>query len=131
MNVGRLLAQTGYDTPAMRAVIDPVDPGELRLRPASRLMMKMWGAGISGMTIGNWIFIDPVFLNGDKDELSRLVVHELIHVHQFRQLGFFGFLRIYLSDYLIGRWQRLSHRDAYLAIRLEREARETQSRLIN
>jgi len=42
-----------------------------------------------------------------------------------------GFLGRYGSDYLRGRRQGLSHREAYLNIALEEEARRVQSQVIS
>jgi hypothetical protein len=52
-----------------------------------------------------------------------LLVHELVHVRQWADFGVFGFLRRYLADYLRGRFKGLGHREAYLAIGFEQEAR--------
>ena len=81
------------------------------------------------MTIKNWIFVDPKYLKGDRDRLAVLAIHELVHARQWCDLGVLGFLRRYGSDYVSGRRQGLSHRDAYLEIGLEVEAREVQARL--
>ncbi len=81
------------------------------------------------MTIKNWIFVEPKYLNGDRDQLARLVIHELVHVRQWHDLGVVGFLRRYVTDYLHDRRRGLSHRDAYINIRLEEEARQVQERL--
>jgi hypothetical protein len=52
------------------------------------------------------------------------LVHELVHVRQWREFGTLGFLRRYLADYFRGRRKGLGHTAAYLAIRFEVEARE-------
>lgn len=129
MNVGRLLRETGRDSDQLRALVDPVQPNHLMLKAASPLMMRMWGSGIQAMTVKNWIFVDPKYLKGDRDRLAVLAIHELVHARQWHDLGLAGFLRRYGSDYLGGRRQGLSHRDAYLEIALEVEAREVQARL--
>ena len=131
MNVGRLLTETGRDSDLLRVAIDPVRPEQLGLKAASPLMMRLWGSGIQAMTIRNWIFVDPKILNGDLDVLSRLVIHELVHVRQWHDLGVVGFMRRYATDYLQGRRRGLGHRDAYLNIGLEEEARQIQARLIS
>ena len=75
----------------------------------------------AGMTIGrrHILFIDPP----DGSKLSQLMAHELVHVRQFAQLGWFGFMRSYLGDYLTELAKHRTHYVAYLAIGLEREAR--------
>ncbi len=91
-------------------------------------MMRIWGPGIQAMTVSRWIFVDPRALNGDRARLSLLIIHELVHVRQWSDLGVLGFLGRYLGDYLRGRRDGLSHRDSYMAIPLEVEARRIQTR---
>lgn len=55
---------------------------------------------------------------------ERLLRHELEHVRQWRELGFFGFLRVYLGSYLRFRLRGLGHRASYRLIPLEVEAEE-------
>ena len=129
MNVGRLLAETGRDSDELRVLIHPIQPNQIFLRTASPLMIKAWGPGIQAMTLGRSIFVDPKYLHGDMDRLARLVIHELVHVRQYYDFGFLGFLRRY-ADYLRGRRKGLSHRDAYMEIAMEVEARQIQSRLV-
>ncbi len=76
--------------------------------------------GSAGMTIGNW-----VFLRRDDDRSGRreLIAHELVHVRQFEELGLIRFLTRYLRDYLSCLRQSGSHRQAYLAIPAEVDAR--------
>ena len=91
-------------------------------------MMRFWGSGIQAMTVRRWIFVDPGLLNGDRAKLSLLIIHELVHVRQWSDLGVLGFLSSYLGSYLRGRRNGLNHRDSYRAIDLEVEAREIQAR---
>ncbi len=130
MRVGRLLEETGHGTERLRALLDPINPDQLRLRAASPLMRWIWGEGVGAMTVGKLILVDPDILNGDKEQLARLTLHELIHVRQWGELGWFGFSRRYLADYLKGRRRGLSHRQAYLEIGLEVEARTRSLELI-
>jgi len=129
MNVGRLLRETGMDSDLLGVLIYPVHPEQLRLRAASPLIMKLWGRGIQAVTIKDWILVDPRYLNGDRDRLARLAIHELVHVRQWHEFGAIGFLLRYGTGYLNGRRQGLSHRDAYMNLELEKEARRVQDRV--
>ena len=58
-----------------------------------------------------------------------LVVHEIMHVIQYKKEGFFKFLYVYLRDYSINlrkqkKWDADSRRQAYLKIPFEIEARD-------
>jgi hypothetical protein len=130
VNAGRILTASGVDIDELKVLIHPIRPEQVWLRSASPLMMRIWGPGIQAMTVSRWIFVDPRALNGDRARLSLLIIHELVHVRQWSDLGVLGFLRRYLSDYLRGRRDGLSHRDSYMAIPLEIEARHLQSRFM-
>ena len=76
------------------------------------------------MTLPWAIYVRRDVLGGDVSRLSNLIEHELVHVRQWQQLGTIRFLRQYVRDYLRGRRQGFDHTQAYLAISLEKEARE-------
>jgi len=72
---------------------------------------------IYAVTIGPFIFC--------KDEIRESTLrHELIHVAQWKECLYIGFLPIYIMDWAKGILvEKKSSRDAYLGIRMEREAR--------
>jgi len=74
--------------------------------------------GTSGMTLGRL-----VLLRRDRADDTELIAHELVHVHQWRELGAVRFLARYLAAYLRGLVRLHRHRLAYLAIPAEEEAR--------
>jgi len=78
--------------------------------------------GASGVAIGTWIYVK------DAQALSRwtLLVHELVHVAQFREIGTWRFLARYVSRYARGRLSGLSDMDAYRAIDFEQQARAAE-----
>ena len=76
--------------------------------------------GSNGWTFGHKIFIKPGLAS---DHQHRLISHELVHVEQFDRLGKMGFLLVYLRNYFANLIRLRNHRKAYLAIRLEVEAR--------
>jgi hypothetical protein len=57
-----------------------------------------------------------------KDAPETTPDHEFIHVLQCLECGIIFFLPIYLYDYLDGRFNGMSHKEAYLNIRFERDA---------
>lgn len=79
--------------------------------------------GASAITIGPVISVRTGAV-GDE----RLLRHELVHVEQWRRLGFAGFLSRYLGAYLSWRLRGHGHWDAYRRIPLEVEA-EWRSRV--
>ncbi len=73
------------------------------------------------------IYVHPDRLQ--RPDLGRLIVHELVHIDQWRRLGAVGWARSYMGDYFRGRRAGLKHHDAYRAIALEKEARDVASHL--
>lgn len=130
MNAGRVLREAGYDTDALRLRIAPVNPDRVNLLPASRFFRRFWRSGISGVTHGPFVFIDPEVLRGDRDRLAKLVIHELVHVRQYVAAGYLRFVMSYLKEYWMGRIGGKSPRQAYLDISHEREARELTERTV-
>ena len=80
--------------------------------------------GASAITIGPVISV-----RRHAADDARLLRHELVHVEQWRRLGFVGFLVRYVGSYLRWRLRGHGHWDAYRHIPLEIEA-DWRSRLI-
>ena len=99
--------------------LDDVDA--VPIRPAPRWMRKLWRGPVAAMTLPWAIYVDRDQLQSG--DLGALIIHELVHVRQWQRLGFFRFMRIYLSDYLRARRSGLGRDAAYRNIRFEKEAR--------
>lgn len=106
----------------LESIMFPIDPAKVRCRTAPRPLEWLWGTGVDAMTLGQTILIGRRLEAGD-GVTAALLAHELIHARQWHDHGWLGFIRIYLGDYLRSRRSGLSHREAYQAISLEREAR--------
>lgn len=119
-----MLRAGGIDSIRVRLLIYPIEPDSVRIRPAPRLLQRFWGRDIQAMTLGRTILLDPLLLSAAQDRAGLLLVHELVHVRQWHELGVVRFLWRYLTAYVRGRFDRLGHRAAYLAIPLEVEARQ-------
>jgi hypothetical protein len=129
LNSAQILAGTGIDLPRVSEMIEPVRLDEVEVRPAPRLLRRVWGKGIQAMTVRRTIYVDPLVLGGPHESTGPLILHELIHARQWRRLGSFRFLIRYVFEYLRGRLSGHGHQDAYLGISLEVEARDEASRL--
>lgn len=111
-----------------------IDPGTLDLSQVSftampRLMQLCLGASVEAITIGDTIFVAadsyPSVVSGGS---RSLVVHELVHVDQWRRDGAVAFLGHYVTDYLRNRMIGLDHRPAYRAIAYEAAAYEASEK---
>ena len=78
--------------------------------------MLSWFIAIKAITIGPFIFVD-----GEPTE--RLLRHEMIHVAQYKELWYVGFLPVYVFDWVLGLLKTRDLKKAYLNIRMEQEAR--------
>lgn len=130
MNAGRLLRETGYDGDVLNERIAPIDPHRVNVWPASALVRRFWRTGIKGVTQWRWVLVDPETMRGDPDRLARLVIHELVHLRQFRERGLLMFMIRYMYQYWAGRLRGASSRQAYLDIDVENEARETTAYVV-
>jgi len=131
MNAAEALEVSGLDITKLADFIRPVRPDQVTIRTAPSVMRSIWGKGIEAMTLGNTVYVDPKVLNGPARALGLLVIHELVHVRQWRKRGVFSFLGTYGSDYLGGRRRKLGHRGAYRQIEYETEARAVASKFDN
>jgi hypothetical protein len=126
-----LLRETGYDTDTLRGHIAPVDPADINIYPAARLLRAFWRPRIKGVTHWKWILVEPEFMRGDRDRLARLVIHELVHVRQYVTAGYVPFMTGYIVDYWKGRFSGKDARRAYLDISAEVEAREVTASIVS
>ena len=107
----------------IEAYADVIDPGlaaRVRIQRVPLLPPRA-----SGMTIDRFVLLLD---DDDRAGTSELMAHELVHVRQWADHGFFGFLRRYLGDYVRGLWTHKRHRKAYLEIPFEAEARALAKR---
>lgn len=128
MNAARILVEAGIDSDALRAELDPVKPEDVNVWPAAPYLRLLWRSGIRGVTLWKLVLADPEILRGENQRLARFVVHELVHVRQFAQLGYFRFMTRYIREYVTARIRGEDHNTAYLGISAEVEAREVADR---
>ncbi len=101
------------------------DLERVKVRRAPQWLCDAWPEKTKAMTLGTIVLFRPeVDTDWSESQITSLLVHEVTHVRQFRQMGVTTFAIRYLSDYLRGRRSGLSHFDAYEAIELEKEARD-------
>ena len=84
-------------------------------------------SGADAMTLGRVVLVrrdDMVHRTGSRE----LLAHEMVHASQWAELGVPRFLWRYLRAYAANLARLRRHRDAYLAIPLEVEARAEAAR---
>ena len=93
--------------------LDPTVVARARIRTARHLPPQA-----DAMTVGRTVYVRP-----GHEASDSLLAHELVHVRQWQQYGWFGFLRRYLGAYLANLVRLRNHMAAYRAIPFEAEAR--------
>lgn len=124
MTGGEALRAAGMDGAELRALLHPIDPDTVPLRPAPRWLRAIWGSDVRAVALGRTVFVRPDQFSADPKILGRLIVHELVHIRQWSDYGTMGFAARYLRRYLAGIARGLGHRAAYRANPYETEARE-------
>ena len=129
MNPAQLLTASGISPAEVAKILPEVDLQRIAVRAAPPWLARLWGREISAMTLRRTIYVRSVVLEQDPGTLGPMIVHELVHVRQWSELGVIRFLWSYVVGYLRGRLAGLSHSVAYRAIPLEAEAREVAGQL--
>lgn len=130
MKAARILSQAGLDTDQLSRELDPVRLEDVNIWPAAKGVRLLWRSGVRGVTLWRVVLADPDVFDEDHDRLARFVIHELVHVRQFAELGYFRFMFRYAKEYVLGRLRGQDHRTAYLGISAEVEAREVADRYV-
>ena len=125
MRVGPLLG-SGHSSAA--ALVGLGDLDRVEIRPAPRALRLLWREPVAAMTLRNRVYVDPRLFDHDAEGLASLLLHELVHVRQWRDAGARRFLVRYLGDYVRGRLAGRDHGNAYRGIRYEVEARRIAAR---
>jgi hypothetical protein len=124
------LASCGVDAAAVRRIMPHVDPAAVPVKPAPVWLLRLWLPGIVGMAMPWGIYLHPGIYSDARSGQGPLIIHELMHVEQWRRHGTIGFLRRYLGDYLRNRFAGAGHHAAYEAIAAEAEARSAAAHLV-
>ena len=130
-----MIHPAGIDPAILNDFMPRVDPERVTVRVASPLFRRFWAKGIAAVTLPNGVFVQPSvmkrFRRGtNPDRVAKLIIHELMHLEQWRRLGGLRHSTQYMYDYLRNRRSGGKHWDSYRAIRLEIEARAVAAYLM-
>ncbi len=129
-----LLRAAGIDPDSLAELMPRVDPATVRVRVAPSWFRRVWAKGIVAVALPNGVFVQPGvmerFRSGvEPERWGPLIVHELMHIEQWRRLGAPRHVSQYLGDYVRHRFQGYGHWESYRAIRLEVEARDAAAQV--
>lgn len=124
-----ILRAFGIDPDSLAGVMPRVDPAQVKVRVASPMFRRFWAKGIAAVALPNGIFVQPAVMErfragAQPGRSGKLIVHELMHIEQWRRYGAVRHLAQYMGDYLRNRWDGFGHWESYRAIRIEQEARD-------
>jgi hypothetical protein len=111
-----------------------VDTGDLDLSEVSVRMMPHWmqfalGTSVAAITLGNSVFVaQDTYESVVSGKNRALLIHELVHVDQWRREGSATFLSRYATEYVRNRMIGLDHRTAYRSIGFEIAAYDVSER---
>lgn len=127
--VAEAFAAAGYDPEVVAQVAPGVDPAHLLVREARPWFERIYLRTSRALALPHVIYLHSRLYTRPRAEVARLLLHEFIHVSQWRRKGIPRFIAGFLGDYLVGRLRRRGHRAAYSSIRLEVEARMAVARV--
>ena len=116
--------EAGDVDPSVVAGLAPgVDPEQLLIREAQPWFERSVLRKSAAIALPYVVYMHSRTYRRPRHEVTRLVIHEMIHVSQWRQEGYLRFAFSYVWDYLRERGRRRGHTEAYRAIRYEVAAR--------
>ena len=125
---GDVLASVELDEGLLRSVLPRVRPEYVAVRVGPAWFRVFWGRRIAAIALPFGIYVRPAVMDrlragSEPVRNARLVVHELVHVEQWRRLGGVRLIARYSVDYVRGLVRTRSHWEAYRGVRTEVEAR--------
>lgn len=118
------------DLEALARIAPGVDPERLLIREARPWFERVILRRAAAIALPYVVYVHSRAYVRPKADLTRLVVHELVHVSQWREEGYVRFAARYLGDYLRQRLRGRPHMEAYRAIRYEVAARACTDELL-
>ena len=122
-----MLARTGLANDEVLVRLRPLVPETVRVRPAPRWLRAFMSQRVSAITLPWAVYLRADAMALPESVLGRLMLHELVHARQWKELGTLRFTVRYVREYLVGRRQGLGHWGSYRAISLEQEAARAES----
>ncbi len=99
------------------------------MRSAPRWLRPIRIGRFSAIALPWAIYVTPSGLAGPLRDLAPLIVHELVHIEQWRELGRFRFPFRYVGAYVLARSRGQDAAAAYRDLGFERAARSIQASL--
>jgi hypothetical protein len=123
-----VLSAVELDADLLASILPRLDPAEVTIRVGPWWFRAVWGSRIAAIALPWGVYVRPEVMarfRGETEPLrnARLVVHELVHMEQWRRFGAPRLIVRYSADYARGLVRTRSHWEAYRGVRTEVEAR--------
>jgi hypothetical protein len=118
------------DPVALARIAPGVDPERLLIREARPWFERLVLRRPTAIALPYVVYVHSRAYNRPRADLTGLIIHELIHVSQWREEGYVRFAFRYLGDYLRSRLRGHSHSESYRSIRYEAAARALTEELL-
>jgi hypothetical protein len=116
--------EAGSIDPSDLARVAPrVDPERLLVREAQPWFERIVLRNSAAIALPYVVYMRASVYTRPRAQLTGLVIHELVHVDQWREEGYVRFALSYLTQYLKERMRGRAHDEAYRAISYEVDAR--------
>lgn len=113
----------GIDPSTLARVAPLVDPERLLVREARPWFERIALRNSAAIALPYVVYMRASVYTRPRVQLTRLVIHELVHVNQWREEGYVHFVLSYVGQYLRERLRGRAHDEAYRAISYEVNAR--------
>lgn len=128
VTASHVLDAVDLDRDLVRSVLPRVEPERVDIRVGPAWFRPFWGRRIAAIALPWGIYVRPHVMDRlragrEPQRNARLIMHELVHVEQWRRLGGLRLIGRYAADYLLGLARHRSHWEAYRGVRTEVEAR--------
>ena len=116
------------DRESLCSLLPRVNPETIFIREAPIWFQFIWGRKVAAIALPWGIYARPYVMARLRSGIelrrnARLIVHELVHIEQWRRFGVLRFVIRYFFDYMRGLLRTGSHWKAYRSVRTEVEAR--------
>ena len=123
-----VLTAVELDRELVRSLLPRVRAENIKIRVGPVWFRPFWGGRIAAIALPWGIYVRPhvmqrLVTGAEPHRNARLILHELMHVEQWRRFGGPRLVARYSGDYLRGLVSTRSHWEAYRGVRTEVEAR--------
>jgi hypothetical protein len=133
---GDVLSGVELDRDLIASLLPRVSPERIKIRVGPIWFRPFWGRRIAAIALPWGVYVRPhvmqrLVAGAEPRRNARLIMHELVHIEQWRRFGGPGLIGRYSLDYVRGLVRKRSHWEAYRGVRTEVEARAAAAMVVD